>query len=208
MGALVVYKKQILYVYSPVYESGGAMFPLAVQRSLFGLCCAQMTFLGYTVTRGCYYQPLALFPLPIITVYASRYFQRTYADPSERLSLERARECDKLSALEQERKGDTPRSSVASRDETISGVTSVPSGSSGTPSFDHGVEMRRHKFDKSAYRQPVLTEVAAEPATYRRGLPDDAETLAVRQQLRQINRVAMAHAESEQRRLGALPPMS
>jgi Calcium-dependent channel, 7TM region, putative phosphate len=28
-GALMVYKKQILYVYRPVYESGGAMFPVS-----------------------------------------------------------------------------------------------------------------------------------------------------------------------------------
>ena len=46
-GALIVYKKQLLYVYSPVYESGGKMFPLAVQRTLFGLVCGQLTFLGY-----------------------------------------------------------------------------------------------------------------------------------------------------------------
>ena len=58
MGALMVYKKQILYVYSPVYESGGAMFPFAVQRTLLGLVCAQMTFIGYTLTQGCYYQPI------------------------------------------------------------------------------------------------------------------------------------------------------
>lgn len=31
-GALMVYKKQILYVYRPVYESGGAMFPVSLRR--------------------------------------------------------------------------------------------------------------------------------------------------------------------------------
>jgi Calcium-dependent channel, 7TM region, putative phosphate len=31
-GALMVYKKQLLYVYRPVYESGGAMFPVRKVR--------------------------------------------------------------------------------------------------------------------------------------------------------------------------------
>ena len=31
-SALLVYKKQILFVYTPVYENGGAMFPSAVKR--------------------------------------------------------------------------------------------------------------------------------------------------------------------------------
>ena len=46
--SLIVYKKQILYVYQPVYESGGAMFPGALQKTLFGLTCGQLTFIGKT----------------------------------------------------------------------------------------------------------------------------------------------------------------
>jgi len=198
LGALTVYKKQILYVYSPVYESGGAMFPLAVQRCLFGLVCAQLTFLGYIITRGCYYQPIVLFPLPFITVAASRYLQRTYADPSKRLSLERARECDKLSALEQVRK-----SPIQSKLSGVSGASSL-AGSV----VDHGVEARRNKFDKNSYRQPVLTEAATEPWTYRRGLPDDSETHAVQLQLRQINRMVMSLYSDSRRRNAVLPPVS
>jgi Calcium-dependent channel, 7TM region, putative phosphate len=113
-GALTVYKKQVLYVYSAVYESGGALFPLAVQRTLFGLVCAQVTFLGYIVTRGCHYQPLFLSPLPIITMMTASFFQKTYADPSRRLSLERAQAFDKptyecerrLSEIEREKSFD------------------------------------------------------------------------------------------------------
>lgn len=155
-GALVVYKKQILYVYSPVYESGGAMFPLAVQRTILGLVCAQITFVGYTLTRGCYYQPLFLFPLPFITLYMMNHLQITYADPSERLSLERARECD--------------------RNKTATS----------------------HSFDIKSYRQPVLARRSDEPLTYRRNEPDDPETVAVRAQLRQINRYQHAQANPDQ----------
>jgi hypothetical protein len=164
LGALLVYKKQVLYVYSPVYESGGAMFPVVVQRTLFGLVCGQMTFIGYVVTRGCYYQPICLFPLPIGTIWAMNFFRQNYADPSTRLSLERARECDRLS------------SSKAATEED--GLDS---------NIDRGVELRRTKFDRKSYRQPVLTELATEPEFYRSGFQDD-ETFAVRKQLQRINR--------------------
>jgi hypothetical protein len=186
MGALMVYKKQILYVYSPVYEAGGAMFPHAVQLSLIGLVASQLTFLGYTLTRGCIYQPVFLFPLPLITISTSRYFQTTYVEPSKRLSLERAREYDRLSALREERK--SPDSPVSA------------TGSGAAASFDHGVEVRRKKFDKNNYRQPVLTELATEPWNYRRAMPEDPETEAVRRQLREINRYVTAVRESQRRR--------
>lgn len=166
-GALIVYKKQILYVYTPVYESGGAMFPVAVQRMLFGLVCGQLTLLGYTIIRGCSYQPFMLIPLPIMTVWAMRYFDATYANPSTRLSLERAREYDRLSSL------------AAMQGSEESGGLGMGA--------DPGVEKRRQEFDINSYRQPVLTEVAAEPWTYRRG-QDDPETIQVRDHLRKINR--------------------
>jgi hypothetical protein len=79
LGALLVYKKQVLYVYQPVYESGGAMFPSAIQRALFGLVCGQLTLIGYFLTRGFYYQPLFLLPLPLATIWGMGYFHRHYA---------------------------------------------------------------------------------------------------------------------------------
>lgn len=54
--ALMVYKKQLLYVYTPVYESGGALFPDVCQKTLYGLVTAQLTFIGYTIIRGCRYE--------------------------------------------------------------------------------------------------------------------------------------------------------
>lgn len=194
MGALTVYKKQILYVYSPVYESGGAMFPIAVQRSLFGLICAQMTFWGYLVTRGCYYQPVFLFPLPIFTALGMNYLQKTYASPSQRLSLERAREFDRLSSIQQQRRATDSSTNLRPHVEN----------ESSRDLLDHGLDARRNNFDRSKYRQPVLTVVPTEPWTYRRGLAEDSETMAVRHQLRLINRYVVAQTEAEQRRLGSL----
>jgi hypothetical protein len=102
------------------------------------------------------------------------------------LSLERAREYDRLSALREERK--SPDSPVSA------------TGSGAAASFDHGVEVRRKKFDKNNYRQPVLTELATEPWNYRRAMPEDPETEAVRRQLREINRYVTAVRESQRRR--------
>lgn len=79
VGSLVVYKKQVLYVYQPVYESGGAMFPSALQFTLFGLTCGQLTLIGYLITQGCYFQPSFLLPLPIATIWGMGYFDQHYA---------------------------------------------------------------------------------------------------------------------------------
>jgi lysine-specific demethylase 3 len=77
--SLIVYKKQILYVYQPVYESGGAMFPSALQKTLFGLTCGQLTFIGYLFTRGSIAQAVFLMPLPVATVWGMGYFNEHYA---------------------------------------------------------------------------------------------------------------------------------
>jgi Calcium-dependent channel, 7TM region, putative phosphate len=199
MGALMVYKKQVLYVYSPVYESGGAMFPLAVQRSLFGLVCAQMTFWGYVVFRGCYYQPVFLFPLPILTVLGMNHLYKTYAVPSEKLSLERARECDRRSSIEQRRKA-FREEGADSKNADFKSPNDARQESSSRTLLNHGIAARRNKFDKNMYRQPVLTEVAAEPWPYRRGQAEDSETATVKYQLQQINRYIVSMTDSERKK--------
>ena len=74
----------VLFVYQPVYESGGAMFPSALQKTLYGLCCGQLTLIGYLVTRKFYYQPLFLLPLPLATLWGIAYFDEHYASKSMR----------------------------------------------------------------------------------------------------------------------------
>lgn len=80
--SLVVYKKQILYVYQPVYESGGAMFPGVLQKTLFGLACGQVTLLAYLFTRGTIVQAVFLTPLPVVTIWGMGYFNENYARKS------------------------------------------------------------------------------------------------------------------------------
>jgi hypothetical protein len=54
--ALLVYKKQALYVYTPTYDSGGLLFPQSVSKTLFALLISQLTFIGYTLIRKGVYQ--------------------------------------------------------------------------------------------------------------------------------------------------------
>eukprot|EP00985_Skeletonema_marinoi_P023778 scaffold16004_cov202-Skeletonema_marinoi.AAC.2 len=66
LGAWLVYKNQILIVYSPHYESGGTMFPMA----------------------------LMTFPLPVITIKMMDVFKNLYEVPGKNISVERAVELD------------------------------------------------------------------------------------------------------------------
>lgn len=97
-------------------------------------------------------------------------------EPSSRLSLERAREHDRQKDLRASRMADVLEASDAA-----------------------GRELMDRHFDKNAYRQPVLSELATEPWTYRRGIEDD-ETMEVRSRLRHINRFATRVAVEEHRR--------
>jgi hypothetical protein len=67
--ALLVYKKQALYVYSPTYESGGKMFPQAVSKTLFALVISQLTFIGYTLIRKGTIRQVRLLHLSIIHLH-------------------------------------------------------------------------------------------------------------------------------------------
>lgn len=99
ISAFVVYKKQMLLVFSSTYESGGVFFPTACQRTMVGLLAAQVTLIGYTVLRQGYYQPLVLLPLLFYTLTMMSTFKDLYAIPGQYLSLERAVDLDKRNAL-------------------------------------------------------------------------------------------------------------
>mmetsp|Transcript_29380 Transcript_29380/g.66372 ORF Transcript_29380/g.66372 Transcript_29380/m.66372 type:complete len:1055 (-) Transcript_29380:9-3173(-) len=94
--ALMVYKKQLLYVYSPTYESGGLMFPQAIQKTLLALLISQLTFIGYTLIRKGLLQVALLMPLPFLTVFFTIHMDNRYVRPSMKLSLERAVRIDRL----------------------------------------------------------------------------------------------------------------
>jgi len=165
--SLIVYKKQILYVYQPVYESGGAMFPGSLQKTVFSLALGQLTFIGYLFTRKALFQGLFLFPLPFATIWIMKYFDENYAKSSTQLSLERAREYDRVSEW------------LARNKE----VTSSPKGDAldtgQKAKAGYGIEGRRLQFQKDSYRQPVLTRKPRNPKNYRRGQPDPEAALCM-----------------------------
>eukprot|EP00566_Odontella_aurita_P003015 CAMPEP_0113599678 /NCGR_PEP_ID=MMETSP0015_2-20120614/42281_1 /TAXON_ID=2838 /ORGANISM="Odontella" /LENGTH=1029 /DNA_ID=CAMNT_0000507843 /DNA_START=376 /DNA_END=3466 /DNA_ORIENTATION=+ /assembly_acc=CAM_ASM_000160 len=161
-GALMVYKKQVLYVYTPKYESGGKLFPMACDRALFGLICGQLTFIGYSLIRQGHWQPIFLAPLPFITVYMMGYFKENYTEPSQQLSLERAVDLDYHS------------------DQMASPEGSVTLGA--------GAQNIGMAFHRYAYRQPVLAEGVGMPMPYRRGEEDDLTEKLIRDLRRSENR--------------------
>eukprot|EP00557_Chaetoceros_sp_GSL56_P003961 CAMPEP_0176502360 /NCGR_PEP_ID=MMETSP0200_2-20121128/14707_1 /TAXON_ID=947934 /ORGANISM="Chaetoceros sp., Strain GSL56" /LENGTH=1124 /DNA_ID=CAMNT_0017901417 /DNA_START=137 /DNA_END=3511 /DNA_ORIENTATION=+ len=161
IGALMVYKKQVLYVYTPSYESGGSLFPLVCDRTIVGLICGQLTFMGYSIIRGGHYQPLALVPLVYFSVWTMSYFQTTYAEPSKRLTLERAKELDDYFAR-------IERSSSPAEQRNIP----------------------KNRFAADHYKQPVLTEKRSLPLFYRSG-QEDPLTVHIRNELNSGDRTTM-----------------
>jgi len=95
LAAYIVFKKQLLLVYTSTFESGGIFFPTACNRTLVGLLAAQCTLIGYTILRLGFYQPLALLPLPFYTIQMMQSFRKLYEEPGHYLSLERAVKLDK-----------------------------------------------------------------------------------------------------------------
>ena len=144
-----------------------------------------------------------LLPLPCATLWGMGYFNAHYAsklqecsrvcslpitvltncfslriEPSTRLSLERAREYDRVS--EWLAKNKVP-GTAANVDTILEDAEPQPSSSD----VEYGIEGRRHQFDKNSYRQPVLTQRPLKPKNYRRGQPD-AEADRVRTRLREL----------------------
>eukprot|EP00592_Proboscia_alata_P001420 CAMPEP_0194382168 /NCGR_PEP_ID=MMETSP0174-20130528/58524_1 /TAXON_ID=216777 /ORGANISM="Proboscia alata, Strain PI-D3" /LENGTH=843 /DNA_ID=CAMNT_0039167247 /DNA_START=724 /DNA_END=3255 /DNA_ORIENTATION=+ len=150
IGALLVYKKQALFVFRPVHESGGLSFPPAITRTLVGLICGQLTFIGYLAVLDCLAQVYFLSPAPFITLYFMRLFHKEYVKPGYCLTLERAAEIDTLqrthdAALQKTRDATLQQTHDAGKFEGIV-----------------------HYFDPESYRQPILTEPLQKPQPYRR----------------------------------------
>jgi hypothetical protein len=101
------------------------------------------------------------------------------SEPSTRLSLERAREYDRVSEW-------LARNKPSNKNEEEASL-GYPMDQVGRSSSDieYGIEGRRAQFDKDSYRQPVLTQKPLRPKNYRRGQPD-AEAEMVRRRLREL----------------------
>lgn len=92
--AHLTYKHQMLFVYEPVYESGGMLFPKIFRRFIFGIVVAQATTGGALLLKGGYVQAGCLVALMICTIVFKTH-QRSFFEPlSQSLPLEVARVLD------------------------------------------------------------------------------------------------------------------
>jgi hypothetical protein len=112
------------------------------------------------------------------TLSSFHLFPHSYVEPSTRLSLERAREYDRVSEW-LARNRVPAKSSDCTLDSKIEKLRPCSS------EVEYGIEGRRAQFDKNSYRQPVLTQRPLKPKNYRRGQPDE-EAEKVRNRLREL----------------------
>lgn len=67
--SLLIYRYMLLYIYVPVYESGGQMFPKVFRRWVFGLFIGQAVLVGVFLTKSGYNECYAVLALFFITYY-------------------------------------------------------------------------------------------------------------------------------------------
>lgn len=77
-GAFLVYKRQLLFVYEPEYETGGKMFKLILRYTFTGLFVAQFVMFVMLVTKLAYEDIPFFLPLPIATYFAKDLIIKWY----------------------------------------------------------------------------------------------------------------------------------
>mmetsp|Transcript_5770 Transcript_5770/g.24032 ORF Transcript_5770/g.24032 Transcript_5770/m.24032 type:complete len:163 (-) Transcript_5770:180-668(-) len=77
--AQVVYRHQLLYVYVPIFESGGRLGPIIYRRTLFSLFIFQFTMTGVLFVKHAYYEGYAVLALSVVTFAYKTHLQATYA---------------------------------------------------------------------------------------------------------------------------------
>jgi hypothetical protein len=93
--AALVYRRQLLLLYSNSFESGGAFWQSLYARVSLALVLGNVTLLGFMALRGGYRQSPALVPCVLLPIAQWFYNNEKYGLPSQRLSLELAREMDR-----------------------------------------------------------------------------------------------------------------
>mmetsp|Transcript_28583 Transcript_28583/g.37431 ORF Transcript_28583/g.37431 Transcript_28583/m.37431 type:complete len:872 (-) Transcript_28583:241-2856(-) len=69
ISSLLVYRHQLLYIYVPVYETGGQMLPKVFRRWVFGLFIGQATLVGVFLTKSGYNMCYSMIILFFVTYY-------------------------------------------------------------------------------------------------------------------------------------------
>lgn len=111
---------QSLYMYVPLFESGGMLWPSVFQRMTFSLMLSQFTMIGVFTLRGNPVATALLVPLPVITIAVNRYVWHAYWLKGCYLPVEIAEEVDRKRKAASDEAEDIPEEGTefsAARDE-------------------------------------------------------------------------------------------
>ncbi|CAM9832359.1 unnamed protein product, partial [Sphacelaria rigidula] len=88
------YKHQMLFVYEPLYETGGVFFPKIFRRFIFATIIAQATMVGVLLLKEAYYQAAFVFALIILTWCSKSSLRGSFEPAALSLPLEIAKVLD------------------------------------------------------------------------------------------------------------------
>lgn len=95
-GALVVYKRMLLFVYEPEFESAGTFWPKTYRRMVAALYFMQVALVCILITNEAFKEVGWMVPLPVLTMLGSMVITRSYHDAAVHLPLSVAMEMDEL----------------------------------------------------------------------------------------------------------------
>jgi hypothetical protein len=79
----VVLKYKMLYVYLPLYEGEGFIWPLLVRCMLLSLVILHLTLIGFFGLKKATYELFFVLPLPVATFYMDCYWNKTFQRPAK-----------------------------------------------------------------------------------------------------------------------------
>ncbi|CAM9401811.1 unnamed protein product, partial [Choristocarpus tenellus] len=87
----IAYKHQMLYVYEPLYETGGVFFPKIFRRVVFAMLIAQATMIGILLLKSGFYEAIVVGILMVVTWFYKSAMRGSYEPVALSLPLEIAK---------------------------------------------------------------------------------------------------------------------
>ena len=81
-GGAVVYRHQLLYVYEPIFESGGLLWPRIYRRTLFSIFIMQFTMTGMFFLKHAFSQGYCVLALSVLTYLYKMQMRSMYTTSS------------------------------------------------------------------------------------------------------------------------------
>ena len=90
----MVYKHQLLYVYEPIFETGGMFWPLVARRIVLALLIAQCTMMGMILLKEAYDMIYPVLLLMLLTYVYLQRLESKYQPVAEQLPFDQATSLD------------------------------------------------------------------------------------------------------------------